>query len=129
MASVLSAGVRGRIQEALVDGVRRLGVEGEIPDLELGRAKVKSEKLAAPAEKNSKVGIDLGAVGIDRSRRSQMADRAVEIGLICAGTETGRTDDDQLTVIDLTGVGVQDVAAANAVLANVAPEAGEWIGL
>jgi hypothetical protein len=24
---------------------------------------------------------------------------------------------------------VQDVAAANAVLANVAPEAGEWIGL
>jgi ornithine cyclodeaminase len=59
----------------------------------------------------------------------EQADRAVEIGLICAGTETGRTDDDQLTVIDLTGVGVQDVAAANAVLANVAPEAGEWIGL
>ena len=59
----------------------------------------------------------------------EQADRAVEIGLICAGTETGRTDDAQLTVIDLTGVGVQDVAAANAVLANVAPEAGEWIGL
>ena len=59
----------------------------------------------------------------------EQADRAVEIGLICSGTETGRTDDDQLTVIDLTGVGVQDVAAANAVLANVAPEAGEWIGL
>jgi ornithine cyclodeaminase len=59
----------------------------------------------------------------------EQADRAVEIGLICAGTETGRTDDDQLTVIDLTGVGVQDVAAANAVLANVAPDAGEWIRL
>jgi ornithine cyclodeaminase len=59
----------------------------------------------------------------------EQADRAVEIGLICAGTEAGRTDHDQLTVIDLTGVGVQDVAAANAVLANVAPEAGEWIGL
>ncbi len=59
----------------------------------------------------------------------EQADRAVEIGLICAGTETGRTDDDQLTVIDLTGVGAQDVAAANAVLANVAPDAGEWIRL
>lgn len=59
----------------------------------------------------------------------EQADRAVEIGLICAGTEAGRTDDDQLTVIDLTGVGVQDVAAANAVLANLAPDAGEWIGL
>lgn len=59
----------------------------------------------------------------------EQADRAAEIGLICAGTEAGRTDDDQLTVIDLTGVGVQDVAAANAVLANVAPEAGEWIAL
>jgi ornithine cyclodeaminase len=59
----------------------------------------------------------------------EQADRAVEIGRICAGTETGRTDDDQLTVIDLTGVGVQDVAAANAVLANVAPDAGEWIRL
>ena len=59
----------------------------------------------------------------------EQADRAVEIGLICAGGETGRTDDDQLTVIDLTGVGVQDVAAANAVLANVAPDAGEWIRL
>jgi ornithine cyclodeaminase len=59
----------------------------------------------------------------------EQADRAVEIGLICAGTETGRTDDAQLTVIDLTGVGAQDVAAANAVLANVAPDAGEWIGL
>ena len=59
----------------------------------------------------------------------EQAERAVEIGLICAGTETGRTDDDQLTVIDLTGVGVQDVAAANTVLANVAPDAGEWIRL
>jgi ornithine cyclodeaminase len=59
----------------------------------------------------------------------EQADRAVEIGLICAGTKDGRTDDDQLTVTDLTGVGVQDVAAANTVLANVAPDAGEWIRL
>src|SRR5580765_7626613 len=40
MAPVQSMCVRARIQQALVDGVRRLGVEGEIPDLELGRAKV-----------------------------------------------------------------------------------------
>ncbi len=58
-----------------------------------------------------------------------LAGRAVEVGQICAGTEPGRTGDDQLTVIDLTGVGVQDVAAANAVLANVPPDAGEWLRL
>ncbi len=56
----------------------------------------------------------------------ELADRAVEVGRICAGTEPGRAHNDQLTVIDLTGVGVQDVAAANAVLANVPPDAGEW---
>jgi ornithine cyclodeaminase len=47
-----------------------------------------------------------------------LADRAIELGEICAGTARGRTDDRQLTICDLTGVGVQDVAAANAVLAN-----------
>jgi ornithine cyclodeaminase len=41
---------------------------------------------------------------------------AVELGEICAGLAPGRTSDDQLTVCDLTGVGVQDVAAANVVM-------------
>ena len=59
----------------------------------------------------------------------ELADRAVEVGRICAGKEPGRTSDDQLTVIDLTGVGVQDVSAANAVLANVPADAGEWFPL
>jgi len=59
----------------------------------------------------------------------ELADRAVEVGRICAGKEPGRTSDDQLTMIDLTGVGVQDVAAANAVLANVPADAGEWFRL
>ncbi len=36
----MAGGVREQIQSALVDAVRGLGVEGEIPDLELGRAKV-----------------------------------------------------------------------------------------
>jgi ornithine cyclodeaminase len=43
-------------------------------------------------------------------------ERSVELGTICAGTSSGRTNDAQRTVCDLTGLGVQDVAAANAVL-------------
>ncbi len=43
-------------------------------------------------------------------------DRAVELGLICDGSQPGRTSPDQLTVCDLTGLGVQDVAAANVVM-------------
>jgi ornithine cyclodeaminase len=52
----------------------------------------------------------------------------VELGAIAAGRAGGRTDDGQLTVCDLTGVGVQDVAAANAVLAN-AGDAGDVLAL
>ncbi len=44
------------------------------------------------------------------------ASRAIELGEICAGSRPGRTTDSQLTVCDLTGLGVQDVAAANAVM-------------
>jgi ornithine cyclodeaminase len=43
---------------------------------------------------------------------------AVELGRVCSQGALGRTSSDQLTVADLTGVGVQDVAAANAVLAS-----------
>ena len=45
-------------------------------------------------------------------------DRAVELGEVCAGTVGGRTGQGQLTVCDLTGVGAQDVAAANVVMAR-----------
>jgi len=51
------------------------------------------------------------------------AERAVELGTVIAGEAAGRTSEDQLTVCDLTGVGVQDVAAANVVMAR-AGEAG-----
>jgi ornithine cyclodeaminase/alanine dehydrogenase-like protein (mu-crystallin family) len=44
------------------------------------------------------------------------ASRAVELGEICAGSKPGRANDAQLTVCDVTGLGVQDVAAANAVM-------------
>jgi ornithine cyclodeaminase len=53
-----------------------------------------------------------------------MVDRAVELGSICAGTTAGRTRDDQITVCDLTGLGVQDVAAAAAALEG----AGDRVG-
>jgi ornithine cyclodeaminase/alanine dehydrogenase-like protein (mu-crystallin family) len=55
------------------------------------------------------------------------AGRAVELGLICADTAPGRTDDAQLTVCDLTGLGVQDVAAANAVMAGAVDGVGDVI--
>jgi ornithine cyclodeaminase len=52
--------------------------------------------------------------------------RAVELGALVSSHAAGRTGDDQLTVCDLTGLGVQDVAAANVVMARVG-EAGETI--
>ena len=56
------------------------------------------------------------------------AARAVELGALIAGEAGGRTANGQLTVCDLTGVGVQDVAAANVVMAR-AGDAGETIDL
>jgi ornithine cyclodeaminase/alanine dehydrogenase-like protein (mu-crystallin family) len=44
------------------------------------------------------------------------ADDAAELGEVADGRRPGRTSDRQLTVCDLTGVGVQDVAAAALVL-------------
>jgi arginyl-tRNA synthetase len=58
MTSVMSSGgVRDSIQEALVAAVRKLGVDGEIPDLELGRAKV-----AAHGDYASSAGMKLARV-------------------------------------------------------------------
>lgn len=42
-------------------------------------------------------------------------DRVVELGDVIAGRAAGRTGDDQITVADLTGVAVQDIAIAAAV--------------
>ena len=56
------------------------------------------------------------------------ADRAVELGTICAGAHDGRTGAQQLTVCDLTGLGVQDVAAANVVMAR-AGDRGDTLAL
>jgi ornithine cyclodeaminase len=42
-------------------------------------------------------------------------DRCVELGAVIAGREKGRTSDSQITVVDLTGVAVQDIEIAAAV--------------
>jgi ectoine utilization protein EutC len=52
--------------------------------------------------------------------------KAVELGEVVAGIEKGRSSRDQLTVCDLTGVGVQDVAAANVVMER-AGDRGELV--
>lgn len=39
-----------------------------------------------------------------------------EIGELAAGRKPGRTSADEITVADLTGVGVQDAAVANVVV-------------
>jgi arginyl-tRNA synthetase len=57
MASVTSGTVRAEVGGALVDAVRRLGVEGDIPDLELGRA-----KLAAHGDYASSAGLKLARI-------------------------------------------------------------------
>ena len=45
-----------------------------------------------------------------------------ELGEIVAGLKPGRTSDDQITIADLTGVGFQDTAIANAVYKVLKPE-------
>ncbi len=41
-----------------------------------------------------------------------------ELGELAAGTKPGRTRDDEITVADLTGVGIQDAAVSNLVVAE-----------
>jgi ornithine cyclodeaminase len=42
-------------------------------------------------------------------------DRCLELGAVIAGRAPGRTSDGQITIVDLTGVAVQDIAIASAV--------------
>jgi ectoine utilization protein EutC len=48
-----------------------------------------------------------------------------ELGEITAGLKPGRTSEDEMIVCDLTGVGVQDVAAASLVLGRAKAERGQ----
>ena len=51
-----------------------------------------------------------------------------ELGEIVAGLKPGRTSDQQITIADLTGVGVLDAAVANAVAARaIERNVGRWL--
>ena len=60
--------------------------------------------------------IELGEIhhAVDAGRLQ--ADACVELGAILIGEALGRETDDQITVADLTGLGVQDAAIASATL-------------
>jgi ornithine cyclodeaminase len=49
----------------------------------------------------------------------------VELGAVVAGTVTGRVDDQQITVCDLTGVAVQDLMVAQGVMDQVVRKSSE----
>jgi ornithine cyclodeaminase/alanine dehydrogenase-like protein (mu-crystallin family) len=53
-------------------------------------------------------------------------DQVVELGQVIAGDVPGRTSDDQVTIADLTGVAVQDVQIATAVVQALSEEKGAW---
>lgn len=46
--------------------------------------------------------------------------KLVELGAVISGAATGRQNDDEITVADLTGVAVQDIQIAKSVLLNLA---------
>ena len=48
------------------------------------------------------------------------ADAVPELGRIIAGLAPGRTTDDEITIVDLTGVGFQDTAIASYVFQQLA---------
>lgn len=55
------------------------------------------------------------------ARGTRQADDVVELGRVIADRTLGRTNDEQITIADLTGVAVQDIAIAKAVVAALAP--------
>jgi len=55
--------------------------------------------------------VAIGAIGLDK---------AVELGVVLAGEADGRTSAEQVSVFDSTGVAVQDIAIATAVVEAVA---------
>ena len=67
--------------------------------------------------------IELGEIHHAVAAGRLQADSCVELGKIVAGDVPGRESDDQITVADLTGVGVQDAAIATVTL-NAARERG-----
>jgi len=108
--------------EWLSPGAHVTAVGSDDPDKQelhtevLGRADVLVVDGRAQCARNGELhhALESGAVA--------SADDAAELGEVAAGAKPGRTSDDQLTVCDLTGLGVQDVAAAALALARASGE-------
>jgi ornithine cyclodeaminase/alanine dehydrogenase-like protein (mu-crystallin family) len=50
------------------------------------------------------------------AKRADASLEAIELGHILSGTRTGRSSDDDVTVVDLTGIAAQDIAIAQAII-------------
>jgi ornithine cyclodeaminase/alanine dehydrogenase-like protein (mu-crystallin family) len=110
-------------------GVHVTAMGADLPDKQelavavLGRADVVAADHPPSASRHGEIhhAIEAGALAL--------AD-VVSLGDLVAGTATGRTREDQITVADLVGVGVQDAAVASATVAAAAERgAGRTIEL
>src|SRR5258706_13272587 len=81
MSKVVTGGVREQLEDALIKAVRTLGVEGELPDLELGRA-----KAAERGEYASSAGLKLARVL--KQPPAQIATRIAETIVVPDGAAT-----------------------------------------
>jgi arginyl-tRNA synthetase len=81
MSKVVTGGVREQLEDALIKAVRALGVEGELPDLELGRA-----KAADRGEYASSAGLKLARVL--KQPPAQIAARIAETIVVPEGAAT-----------------------------------------
>jgi len=81
MSKVVTGGVREQLEDALIKAVRTLGVEGELPDLELGRA-----KAAERGEYASSAGLKLARVL--KQPPAQIAARIAETIVVPEGAAT-----------------------------------------
>jgi ornithine cyclodeaminase len=50
---------------------------------------------------------------------AHLRERAVDFGAVLNGTANGRTSDEQITVADLCGLGIQDAAIAGLVMTSL----------
>jgi len=109
----------------LKPGVTVIAVGSDAPDKQeldvdvLGRA----DKIVADSIAQC---LRLGEIRHAVEQRAMTKEKIyAELGEITAGLKPGRTSEDEIIVCDLTGVGVQDVAAASLVLERAKAERGQ----
>ena len=114
--------VRTTIDGWVEPGTHVTAMGSDVPDKHevdpalLSRAKVVADSLAQCLTQGEiHQAIEAGAITAD--------DIYAELGEIAAGLKPGRTDDEEITLADLTGVGVLDAAVASLVVAR-AKESG-----